>query len=44
MNKKHWNTVVLDGVVPEGELLAMMEQSYRLAWNKLTKRERDQLK
>jgi len=44
MNKKHWNTVVLDGTVPEGELLAMMEQSYQLALSKLTKREREQLK
>ncbi|TFE29018.1 MmcQ/YjbR family DNA-binding protein [Cohnella luojiensis] len=44
MNKKHWNTVVLDGSVPGSEVLAMMEQSYQLAWGKLTKRERDELK
>ncbi|WP_239615855.1 MmcQ/YjbR family DNA-binding protein [Cohnella mopanensis] len=44
MNKKHWNTVVLDGVVPDQEVLDMMEQSYRLTWVKLTKREREQLK
>src|SRR5262245_500897 len=43
MNKKHWNTVVLSGVVPEEELLAMLEQSYRLVRGKLTKAERDEL-
>jgi len=41
MNKKHWNTVVLNGGVPDDEVLAMLEQSYRLAWSKLTKRERE---
>lgn len=30
MNKKHWNTVFLDGSVPEGELQRMMDNSYRL--------------
>jgi len=43
MNKKHWNTVVLDGEVPDSEVLAMLEQSYQLAWSKLTKREREEL-
>lgn len=44
MNKKHWNTVVLDGSVPDDEVLVMLEQSYQLAWSKLTKRERAELK
>jgi predicted DNA-binding protein (MmcQ/YjbR family) len=44
MNKKHWNTVVLDGLVPDSEVLIMLEQSYRLVWRKLAKRERDELK
>lgn len=43
MNKKHWNTVVLSGEVPEAELLAMLEQSYLLVRGKLTKAERDAL-
>ncbi|RKP47267.1 MmcQ/YjbR family DNA-binding protein [Cohnella endophytica] len=43
MNKRHWNTVLLNGEVPDGELLAMLEQSYRLAWGKLTKREREDI-
>ena len=28
MNKKHWNTVVLDGSVPVGEVLKMIDHSY----------------
>ncbi len=43
MNKKHWNTVVLDGKVPDDEVLAMLEQSYRLVLSKLPKREREEL-
>lgn len=30
MNKKHWNTVVLDGSVPERELQRMIDNSYKL--------------
>nr|WP_123043785.1 MmcQ/YjbR family DNA-binding protein [Cohnella candidum]AYQ75705.1 MmcQ/YjbR family DNA-binding protein [Cohnella candidum] len=43
MNKKHWNTVVLDGSVPDGEVLAMLEQSYQLVKAKLTRSERAQI-
>jgi predicted DNA-binding protein (MmcQ/YjbR family) len=28
MNKKYWNTVVLDGTVPSKEVLAMIDHSY----------------
>ncbi|RUS49028.1 MmcQ/YjbR family DNA-binding protein [Cohnella sp. AR92] len=41
MNKKHWNTVLLDGSVPEPVVLEMLEASYRLVWAKLTRAERD---
>ncbi|KIL36684.1 hypothetical protein SD71_06690 [Cohnella kolymensis] len=44
MNKKHWNTVILDGTVPDKEILVMLEQSYYLVCSKMTKREREQLK
>lgn len=27
-NKRHWNTVELDGTVPDGELRSMIEHSY----------------
>ena len=30
MNKKHWNTIILDGSVPEKELLAWIDHSYNL--------------
>ncbi|MGB2248222.1 MAG: MmcQ/YjbR family DNA-binding protein [Alcanivorax sediminis] len=30
MNKKHWNTVCLNGSVPEGELQRMIDHSYAL--------------
>ena len=30
MNKDHWNTVFLDGSVPEDELLAWIDDSYEL--------------
>jgi predicted DNA-binding protein (MmcQ/YjbR family) len=28
LNKRHWNTVALDGTVPDAELAAMIEHSY----------------
>jgi predicted DNA-binding protein (MmcQ/YjbR family) len=30
MNKKHWNTVLLDGSVPNGEIERMIDNSYML--------------
>ena len=30
MNKKHWNTVVLDGVIPDREVREMIDHSYEL--------------
>ncbi len=30
MNKKHWNTVVLSGGVPDNEVRAMIDHSYEL--------------
>jgi predicted DNA-binding protein (MmcQ/YjbR family) len=30
MNKKHWNTVILDGSVPDKEVLAWIDHSYNL--------------
>lgn len=30
MNKRHWNTVVLDGSLPDEEVLGMIDESYRL--------------
>jgi predicted DNA-binding protein (MmcQ/YjbR family) len=30
MNKKHWNTIILDGSVPQGEIERMIDNSYML--------------
>ena len=29
-NKKHWNTVILDGSVPDGDVKRMIAESYDL--------------
>lgn len=43
MNKTHWNTVVLDGDVPDGELKRMIDNSYKLVVRGLKKSIRDGL-
>jgi predicted DNA-binding protein (MmcQ/YjbR family) len=43
MNKKHWNTVVLDGTIPDDEILDMVDESYRLVVRGLKKAEREAL-
>ncbi len=35
MDKRHWNTVILDGSVPQGELQRFIDNSYLLVVNKL---------
>ena len=42
-NKRHWNTVDLDGTVDDPELQAMIEHSYELVVSRLPRRERDRL-
>lgn len=43
MNKKHWNTVLLDGSVPDGEIERMMDRSYGLVVRGLRRAERASL-
>jgi predicted DNA-binding protein (MmcQ/YjbR family) len=43
LNKRHWNTVVVDGSVPESELLEWMAHSYDLVVKGLPKRDREEL-
>lgn len=43
MNKKHWNTVVLDGTIPNDEIQEMIDHSYRLVVKGLTKSDREKL-
>ena len=40
MNKTHWNTVLLDGSIPRGEVERMIERSYALVVRRLRKAER----
>ena len=44
MNKKHWNTVVIEGAVPLRELRSMIDHSYELVMESLPKKEREKLK
>ena len=43
MNKRHWNTIMLDGSVPEDEILEMIDDSYDLVVKKLKKADRERL-
>src|SRR5690349_21165784 len=43
MNKKHWNTVMLDGTVPDRDVREMIEHSYELIVKGLKKAEREEL-
>jgi predicted DNA-binding protein (MmcQ/YjbR family) len=40
MNKKHWNTLILDGNVPGKEILKMIDHSYELVRMSLPKKYR----
>ena len=42
-DKRHWNLVVLDGSVPDPELLAMVDDSYDLVVEGLTRAQRERL-
>ncbi len=43
MSKKHWNTIVLDGSIPEDEILEMIDDSYDLVVRGLKKADREKL-
>ncbi len=44
MNKRHWNTVYVDGELPVGEVERMIENSWALVVKGLKKSEREALK
>jgi predicted DNA-binding protein (MmcQ/YjbR family) len=44
LNKRHWNTVTLDGSIPEAEILAMIDDSYDLVVDTLPKAQRQRLR
>lgn len=43
MDKRHWNTVLLNGSVPDDTILQMLEDSYRLVLANLPKAVRESL-
>ena len=43
LSKRHWNTVALDGSVPEDELLDLIGHSYELVVARLPRAQRDSL-
>lgn len=43
MNKLHWNTIILDGSIPQGEIERMIDHSYALVVKKLKRAERQAL-
>ena len=44
MNKKHWNTVLIDSGIPESEIRMMVDHSYDLVVKSLTKAQRATLR
>lgn len=43
MNKKHWNTVDLEGNLSKSFILKMIDDSYKLVVSKLPKKEREKI-
>lgn len=43
MNKKHWNTVVIDGSIPDEEILRMVDHSFDCVVKGLRKGAREKL-
>ncbi|KAA3606285.1 MAG: MmcQ/YjbR family DNA-binding protein [Calditrichaeota bacterium] len=43
-NKKHWNTIILDGSIPEKQIFEMVDNSYELVVKGLKKADREKLK
>ena len=40
MNKKHWNTIILDGSIPQGEIERMIDNSYMLVVENMTAKDK----
>jgi len=43
MNKIHWNSVYLNGVVPDDVLRSMISESYTIIFESLTKKTRNEI-
>jgi len=44
MNKKHWNTAIIDGSIPKQKILEWIDESYELVISGLKKSEQQKLK
>lgn len=44
MNKQHWNTITLDGSIAEIKIASMIEDSYQLVVQKMTRKDRQRLR
>lgn len=44
MNKQHWNTVEIDGSIPDKMLKQLIDDSYRIVVEKLPKKKQEELK
>ncbi|MFF2018561.1 MmcQ/YjbR family DNA-binding protein [Paenibacillus sp. NPDC058177] len=43
MNKKHWNSITIDGSLPEQDIFDMIDHSYDMVFKKLPKRLRESI-
>jgi len=43
MNKSSWNSIILDGSIPKGEIERMIDNSYMLVVSKMTKKDQQSL-
>ena len=43
MNKAQWNTVILDGSIPKGEIERMIDNSFSLVVSKMTKKDQQSI-
>jgi predicted DNA-binding protein (MmcQ/YjbR family) len=43
MNKRLWNTVILDGSIPQGEIERMIDNSFKLVVSKMPKKDQQSL-
>jgi predicted DNA-binding protein (MmcQ/YjbR family) len=41
MNKRHWNTIILDGSLPDEFILDQIDNSYRIVFDSLPRKIRD---
>lgn len=43
LNKRHWNTIMIDGSIPDDEIEEMVDNSYKLVVAKMTRKDQKRL-